>query len=75
MASSSQKRHRTNKGKTRAEDLVVPPPPTTGIEEVLDYSRYFSTKRKILVFEKMFHGRPILSPKAMHSPFFCCSRV
>ncbi|ESW29767.1 hypothetical protein PHAVU_002G097600, partial [Phaseolus vulgaris] len=49
MASSSHKRHITNKGKTRAEDLVVPPPPATGIEEVLDYSRYFSTKRKILL--------------------------
>ena len=22
------------------------------------------------MFENMFHGRPVLSPKAMHSPFF-----
>ena len=70
MASSFQKCHRTRVGKASAEDHVVPPTPTTRIEEVLDYSRYFSTKRQMMVFENMFHGRPVLSPKAMHSPFF-----
>jgi len=62
MASSSQKRHKTRKGKA--------PTQGTGIEEVLDYSRYFSTKRQMMVFEKMFHSKPDLSPKAIHSSFF-----
>ena len=70
MASSSQKHHRTRKGKQPAEGHAVNPPSATGIEEVLDYSRYFSTKRQMMVFEKMFHGRPVISLKAMHSPFF-----
>jgi len=75
MASSSQKHHKTHKGKTRAKDLVVPPPLATGIEEVLDYSRYFSTKNQMLVFKKMFHGRPILSPKSYAFSIFCCSSI
>jgi len=70
MTSSSQKRHKTRKGKEPAEGHAVNPPPATGIEEVLDYSRYFTSKRKMMVFEKMFHGRPVITPKAMHSPFF-----
>ncbi|ESW06728.1 hypothetical protein PHAVU_010G071400 [Phaseolus vulgaris] len=70
MASSSQKRHKTHKGKESTEGHAVNPPSPTGIEEVLDYSRYFSTKRQMMVFDKMFHGRPVISPKAMHSPFF-----
>jgi len=45
MTSSSQKRHKTRKGKAPVEDHIVPPPPTMGIEEVLDYSRYFTSKR------------------------------
>ena len=69
MTSLSQKRHRTCKGKAPAEDHVVPPPPTTRIEEVLDYSRYFTSKRQMM-FENMFHGRPVISLKPMHSPFF-----
>jgi len=69
MASSSQKCHRTRKGKAPVEDHVALPPSTTGIEEVLYYSRYFSTKRQMMMFKNMFHGRPVLSPKAMHSPF------
>jgi len=69
MTSSSQKRHRTRKGKEPTEGHVVNPPPTT-IEEVLDYSRYFTSKRKMMVFEKKFHGRLVITSKAMHSPFF-----
>ncbi|ESW10229.1 hypothetical protein PHAVU_009G191700 [Phaseolus vulgaris] len=65
-----RKRHITRKGKAPTEDHVVRPPPTTEIEEVLDYSRYFTTKWQMMMFENMFHGRPVLSPKAMHSPFF-----
>lgn len=63
MASSSQKRNRTHKGKSPAKDVVVPPP-------VLDYSRYFSTRRQMVVFEKKFHARPVLPPKVMHTSFF-----
>jgi len=70
MASTSQKRHRTRKGKEPAKGHSVNPPPPTGIEEVLDYSRYFTSKRQMMVFEFFFHGRPVKSPKAMHSPFF-----
>jgi len=70
MTSSSQKHHRTRKGKAPIEDHVVPRTQGMGIEQVLDYSRYFSTKRQMMVFEKMFHGRPVLSPKIMHSPFY-----
>jgi len=62
-----------NKGKAPADHHVVPPTQGTGIEEVLDYSRYFSTKRLMMVHENMFHGRPVLSPKAMHFPFFVAS--
>jgi len=40
------------------------------IQEVLDYSRYFSTRRQIVVFEKNFHARAVLPPKVMHTPFF-----
>jgi len=40
------------------------------MEEVLDYSRYFPSKRQMMVFEKMFHGRPVITLKAMHSLFF-----
>jgi len=60
-------------GKAPTEDHVVSPPPATGIEEVLDYSRYFSTKRQMMMFENMFHERLVLSPKVMHSPFFVAS--
>ncbi|ESW10244.1 hypothetical protein PHAVU_009G192600 [Phaseolus vulgaris] len=49
---------------------VVVPPPTTRIQQVLDYSRYFSTRRQMVVFEKKFHARPVLPPKVMHTPFF-----
>jgi len=70
MASSSQKRNRTHKGKSPAEDVVVPPQPATRIEQVLDYSRYFSTRRQMVLFEKKFHARPVLPPKVMHTPFF-----
>ncbi|KAK8464002.1 hypothetical protein PHAVU_011G095800 [Phaseolus vulgaris] len=55
MASSSHKRNRTRKGKSPAEDVDVPPPPTR-IPEVLDYSRYFSTRRQM--------------SSIMHTPFF-----
>ena len=69
MASSSHKRNRTRKGKSPTEDVDVPPPPTM-IPEVLDYSRYFSTRRQMVVFEKNFHARAVLPPKVMHIPFF-----
>ena len=69
MASSSHKRNRTRKGKSPAEDVDVPPPPTR-IPEVLDYSRYFSTRRQMVVFEKNFHARTVLPPKVMNTPFF-----
>jgi len=70
MTSSFQKRNRTHKGKAPAEDVAIPPQPATMIEQVLDYSRYFSTRRQMVVFEKMFHTRPVLSPKVMHTAFF-----
>ena len=54
MASSSQKRNITHMGKSPAEDVVVPPQPATRIEQVLDYKRYFSTRRQMVVFEKSF---------------------
>ena len=69
MTSSSHKRNRTHKGKSPAENVDVPPPPTR-IPEVLDYSRYFSTRRQMVVFEKNFHARAVLPPKVMHTPFF-----
>lgn len=69
MASSSHKRNRTRKGKSPAEDVDVPPPPTR-IPEVLDYSRYSSTRHQMVVFEKNFHARAVLPPKVMHTPFF-----
>jgi len=62
--------HITFKGRASTEDHVVPLTQGTGIEEVINYSRYFSTKRQMMVLEKMFHSRPVLSPKAMHSPYF-----
>ena len=68
MTSSSQKRNRTHKGKSPAEDVVVPPP-ATRIQQVFDYSRYFSTRHQMVVFEK-FHLRPVLPPKVMHTPLF-----
>jgi len=70
MASAFQKRNRTHKVKSPAEDVDVPPQPTTRIEQVLDYSRYFSTKRQMVVFEKKFHARLVLPRKVMHTPFF-----
>jgi len=70
MTSSSYKLNRTYKGKAPAEDVVVPLRPTTRIEQVLDYSRYFSTRLQMVVFEKKFHARPMLPPKVMHTPFF-----
>nr|XP_007157376.1 hypothetical protein PHAVU_002G0651001g [Phaseolus vulgaris]ESW29370.1 hypothetical protein PHAVU_002G0651001g [Phaseolus vulgaris] len=69
MTSSSHKRNGTRKGKSPAEDVDVPPPPTR-IPKVLDYSRYFSTRRQMVVFEKNFHARAVLPPKVMHTPFF-----
>jgi len=72
---ASQKRHKTRKGKEPVEGHAVNPPPATRIEEIFDYSRYFTSKWKMMVFENMFHGRPVITPKAMHSPFFCCTRV
>ena len=70
MTSSSQKRHKTRKGKEPAEGHAVNPPPATGIEEVLDYSRYFTSKWQMMVFQNHFHGRPVITLKVMHSPFF-----
>jgi len=70
MASSSQKRNRSHKGKSPAEDVVTPTQQATRIEQVLDYSRYFNTKRQMVVFEKKFHTRLVLPPKVMHTPFF-----
>ncbi|ESW30631.1 hypothetical protein PHAVU_002G169500 [Phaseolus vulgaris] len=69
MTSSSHKRNRTRNGKSPTEDVDVPPP-ATRIPEVLDYSRYFSTRRQMVVFEKNFHARAVLPPKVMHTPFF-----
>lgn len=70
MVSPSQKHNRTHKGKSPAEDVVIPPQPTMRIEQVLDYSRYYSTRCQMVVFEKKFHARPVLPPKVMHTPFF-----
>ncbi|ESW13068.1 hypothetical protein PHAVU_008G165300 [Phaseolus vulgaris] len=57
------------RGKSPAEDVDVPPP-AMRIPEVLDYSRYFSTRRQMVVFEKNFHARAVLLQKVMYTPFF-----
>jgi len=39
-------------------------------EGVLDYSRYFQTKRQMVVFEENFNGRAVIPPKVLDFPFF-----
>jgi len=70
MASSSTKRQKTCQGKFPTDDVPVPNSQAMGIEDVLDYSRYFSSKCQMVVYKKKFHGILVLSSKAMHFPFF-----
>jgi len=60
MASPSTKRQKTHKHKAPAHDAPILPTAPTGIEDVLDYSWYFSLKRQMVLYEKRFHGKLVL---------------
>ena len=72
---SSTKRQKLSKGKGKGEpnDDEVPKIPLQMREGVLDYFRYFQTKRQMVAFEENFHGRPIIPPKVLDFPFFATS--
>jgi len=67
-----QKTHKgKGKGKSGANDDEVPMIPLQRREGVLDYSRYFQTKRQMIAFEKKFHDKPVILPRVINFPFFC----
>jgi len=61
------------KGKSERNDDEVPMIPLKMRESVLDYFRYFQTKRQMVAFEEKFHGRPVIPPKVLNFPFFATS--